>query len=125
MGRSKRMSKVLDKANARAAGLRAVGAFDFGNGLNTTAYEGALSDVRAKLDEYNQALSAVDEKYNSLLAAEKTLQDLSERVLAGVAAKYGKDSSEYEQVGGVRKSERKRSASRKTSPEPAASTGGK
>jgi hypothetical protein len=29
-------------------------------------------------------------------------------MLAGVAAKYGKDSDEYEKAGGVRKSERKR-----------------
>lgn len=33
---------------------------------------------------------------------------MSERMLAGVAARYGKDSSQYEQAGGVRKSERKR-----------------
>lgn len=83
MGRMKRTSKVLDKANARAAGLRAIGPFDFGNGLNTAAFDGALSDTHAKLDEYNQALSAVDDKYNALLAAEKTLKDLSERCSPG------------------------------------------
>ena len=110
MGRSKRTSKVLDKANARATGLRAVGAFDFGNGLNTAAFEQAITDTRAKLDDYNQTLSLVDEKYNLLLASEKSLQDLSERVLAGVAARFGKDSGEYEQAGGTRKSERKQPA---------------
>jgi hypothetical protein len=107
MGRTKRTSKVLDKANGRVAGLRAIGPFDLGNGLSTTAFEQAIADVRAKLDDYNQTLSLVDEKYNLLLAAEKSLQDLSGRVLAGVAARYGKDSTEYEQAGGVRTSERK------------------
>ena len=56
---------------------------------------------------------SLDEKANKLAASEKTLQDLSERVLAGVAARFGKDSNEYEKVGGVRKSERKRPPSRK------------
>ena len=48
-------------------------------------------------------------------AAEKAIRDLSERMLAGVASKYGKDSSEYEMAGGTRKSERKR-PTRKTPP---------
>lgn len=122
MGRMKRTSKVLDKANARAAGLRAIGPFDFGNGLNTAAFDGAVSDTHTKLADYNQALSVVDDKYNALLAAEKTLQDFSERVLAGVAAKYGKNSTEYEQAGGVRKSERKRAKASKTSTDPSPST---
>jgi parvulin-like peptidyl-prolyl isomerase len=113
MGRSKRTSKVLDKANVRASGLRSIGKQDFGNALTSDAYEQAVEDTRSKLDDYNQALSAVDEKANALTASEKTLQDLSERMLAGVAAKYGKNSNEYEKVGGVRKSERKRPPSRK------------
>jgi hypothetical protein len=38
------------------------------------------------------------------------MDDLTERMLAGVGSKYGKDSTEYEKAGGVRKSERKRRA---------------
>ena len=115
MGRIKRMSKILDKANLRAAGLRSIGAQDFGGGLTSASYEQALADTRTRLDDYNQALSTVDEKANLLAASEKTLQDLSERVLAGVAARYGKDSNEYEKVGGIRKSDRKRPSARKSS----------
>src|SRR6185503_4965799 len=48
------------------------------------------------------------DQHNALLAAEKALGDLSERMLAGVAARFGKNSSYYEQAGGVRMSERKR-----------------
>jgi hypothetical protein len=119
MGRLKRTSKVLEKANVRAAGLRSIGPEDFGGGLTSAAYEAAVEETRQKLDDYNQALSAVDEKGNILTDSEKKLQDLSERVLAGVAAKYGKNSNQYEKVGGVRKSDRKRPAARKT---PAAPT---
>jgi hypothetical protein len=44
-----------------------------------------------------------------LLAREKAMAALSERMLEGVSAKFGKDSNAYEQAGGVRKSERKKS----------------
>ena len=50
----------------------------------------------------------MDGAYNNFLAEEASLRDLSERMLAGVAAVYGKNSDQYEQAGGVRKSERKR-----------------
>jgi hypothetical protein len=116
MGRLKRTSKVLEKASVRAAGLRSIGPEDFGGGLTSAAYEAAVEDAREKLDDYNQALSLVDEKANILADSEKRLQDLSERVLAGVAARYGKNSNQYEKVGGVRKADRKRPASRKSSP---------
>jgi hypothetical protein len=39
------------------------------------------------------------------------LGELSEKMLIGVAFKYGKDSREYEMAGGVRKSERVRRSS--------------
>lgn len=114
MGRKKRASKILDKANVRAAGLRSIGSLDFGNGLTSAAFEQAIADTRTKLDDYNQTLSTVDEKANLLTESEKTLRDYHERVLAGVGAKYGRNSNEYEKVGGKRKSERKRPAARKS-----------
>ena len=39
---------------------------------------------------------------------QRDIRALSERMLIAVAAKYGKDSYEYEMAGGIRKSERKR-----------------
>ena len=118
MGRLKRTSKILDKASMRASGLRSVGAEDFGNGVTSSAFEAAVADTRRKLEEYNQALSVVDEKANLLADSEKKLQDFAERILAGVAAKYGKNSNEYEKVGGIRKTDRKRPAGRKPAPAP-------
>lgn len=118
MGRLKRTSKILDKAGTRAAGLRSIGAEDFGNGVTSAAFEAAVADTRQKLDDYNQALSTADEKANVLADSEKVLQDLSERILAGVAAKYGKNSNQYEKVGGIRKADRKRPAPRKNAPAP-------
>jgi hypothetical protein len=120
MGRLKRTSKVLEKAYVRAAGLRSIGPEDFGGGLTSAAYEAAVEDTRQKLDAYNEALSLVDERANILTDSEKTLQDLNERVLAGIAAKYGKNSNQYEKIGGIRKDDRKRPSVRKSSKQPSA-----
>jgi hypothetical protein len=118
MGRLKRTSKILDKAHVRLAGLRSIGAQDFGNGVTSEGFEDAVADTRQKLEDYNQSLSVSDEKGNVLGDSEKALQDFSERVLAGVAAKYGKNSNEYERVGGIRKADRKRPPARKPAPAP-------
>lgn len=108
MGRTRRTSKVFEKAQVRSAGIKAINpTLDLGGGLTAVAFDTSVNDVQSKLEEYNQALAAVDQKYNLLIDAEKSLNDLSERMLAGVAARFGKNSSEYEQAGGVRKSERK------------------
>jgi hypothetical protein len=109
MPRPKRTSKVLDKANRRAAGLASIDPdLNLGEGLTLAKYRDTISDAQAKLDRYNTLLSQTDEALNTLQAAEKALSDLSDRMLAGVGAKYGKNSDEYEKAGGVRKSERKR-----------------
>ncbi|HEX8291125.1 MAG TPA: hypothetical protein VF570_05190 [Pyrinomonadaceae bacterium] len=118
MGRLKRTSKILEKAHARLSGLRSIGGQDFGNGVTSEGFEDAIADTRQKLEDYNQALSVVDEKANVLNDSEKALQDFAERVLAGVAAKYGKNSNEYEKVGGIRKADRKRPGARRPAPVP-------
>ncbi len=116
MGRRKRNSRILTQANERLNGLKAIDpALDLGNGLKASDYETAITNLRKIIDEYNQMLSQLDEKQNQIDAAEIALRDLSERMLAGVASKFGKDSDDYEKAGGVRKSERRRAA-RKPAP---------
>lgn len=119
MGRRKRTSPVLETAQVRAAGIRNISAtLDLGGGLTMPAYATAITDTQTRLSDYNQALAAADDKGNLLAASETNLKDLSERMLAGVGAHFGKNSSEYEQAGGVRKSDRK-AASRKSKTPPA------
>jgi hypothetical protein len=109
VARKKRTSKTLDKAQQRAAGLSSISStLDLGNALTLAAYNAEIAATKTSLDAYNAALSAVDATYNTLQEAEGGLAALTERMLAGVAAKYGKDSNEYEMAGGTRKSERKR-----------------
>jgi ATP phosphoribosyltransferase regulatory subunit HisZ len=114
MARLKSSSAVTEKAQTRLASLSSIdSALDLGSGLTLAAYRADIQDAQATLEAYNNLLSQADEAANQLHAAEADLRSLSERMLAGVAAKYGKDSNEYEMAGGVRKSEIKRPARKK------------
>ena len=53
-------------------------------------------------------MAALDDMLNDLESAESDLNEFNRRYLSATEAHYGPDSSEYEMVGGTRKSERKR-----------------
>lgn len=106
----KKRSIVLDKARSRQASLLSVGAkLDFGNGLTTAAFDKTLDDTQKALKVYNTLLSQIDQAYNSFQFLEKSLADMSDRMLTGIATQYGKNSDQYEMAGGTCKSERRRS----------------
>ncbi len=52
----------------------------------------------------------IDSSKTEMEELDKILNDLTEKMLIGVAFKYGKDSREYQMAGGVRKSDRIRIA---------------
>ena len=105
----KSSSTVIDTAATRAAGVDSIDPkLDLGTGLTQPAYKMALFETQARLAAYNTILSQADEASNLFEAAERSLNDLNERMLASVAARFGRDSHEYEMAGGKRKSERKR-----------------
>jgi hypothetical protein len=106
----KRNSKALEHASQRLAGIKSIDpALDLGNGLSVATYVLTIGEADAALEGYNTQLSQADGLQNAFFAKEKALRDVSERMLVGVAAKYGKDSDEYEMAGGTKKSLRKRS----------------
>ena len=122
MSRQKRGSKILDKAEVRAAALRSIDpSLDLGNGLTLTEFNGLIEQMRIKLTDYNTALSGVDKVRNEVLELERKLGDVSEYMLLGVATKYGKTSNEYEMAGGVRKDRRKSRRSPRTATFPSSS----
>jgi hypothetical protein len=84
-----------------------------------------IIDVRQKLEDYHALLSKVDAAANDLDNSEKQLANLSNKILLGTAWQYGKESNEYEMVGGVRPSDslgrrRQRKRPRRQLAEPAA-----
>ena len=106
-----RESAELTAATKRMNGLKAIdptGKLDLGNGHTIAAYQGEMDAVKTQLDTYNQARKKLDDLKNQLDEAEKTLRKKSSAMLTAVGQKYTKDSTEYEQAGGVRESERKK-----------------
>jgi hypothetical protein len=109
MGRLKRKSKAVEKARKRLAGMKAIDpALDLGNGLTVASVETQIDSAESALDDYNQELAVSDEGLNSVQEIEKNLDTTSANILSATKLKYGNNSSEYEEVGGTRASERKR-----------------
>jgi hypothetical protein len=122
MARPKRSSVILQKAEKRQAGLQSIApALDLGNQLTLDTYSTLIENLRSQVAIYNRALSALDDQSRQLKETEQQLRSLSEQMLLGVAAKYGKDSREYGKAGGTPKSERRRPV-RKNATQTATST---
>lgn len=114
MAYKKMSSRYYEQAVQRVAGLKAIQAtLDLGNGLSVEAYETAIGEIKTTIDSYNTLLAEADTLQNTIQTKEKALRDLSERLLLGVAARFGRDSNEYEKAGGRKKSEIRRSIARK------------
>ncbi len=112
MSRKRRTSRVLEKAELRISGLKAIDPnMDFGDARNLQNMTQLIEQYRTKIEAYNTALTVIDSSKTEMKELEKILGDLSEKMLIGVAFKYGKDSVEYEMAGGVRKSDRIRRSS--------------
>lgn len=111
----KSATAAMNDANQRLAGLKSIDQkIDFQNGISAKVYADKINEVETAMEDYNTALAMADEKLNVFTAAELELREMNTRVLISVAAKYGKDSDEYEKAGGTRKSERKRPAKKTT-----------
>ena len=112
MTRQKSTSRILKKAELRTSGLKAIDPnMDFGDTRNLQNMTQLIELLRTKIDAYNTALAVIDSSKTEITELEKNLGELTEKMLIGVAFKYGKDSREYEMAGGVRKSERVRRSS--------------
>ncbi|MFN6486192.1 MULTISPECIES: hypothetical protein [unclassified Nostoc] len=107
MPRQKRTYRVLEKAELRMSGLKAIDpSMDFGDNRNLQNITQIIQQYRSKIEAYNTTLAVIDSYKNEMKELETTLSDLTEKMLLGVAFKYGKDSHEYQMAGGVRKSDR-------------------
>lgn len=109
MPRKKVSSPTHDAAMQRLAAVKSIDAtLDLGSGLSVASYGKLIEETRIELEKYNTLLSEVDAQMAKFHDKEKELADYSERILLGVAVRYGKKSAEYEQAGGTRKDQIKR-----------------
>jgi hypothetical protein len=99
----------VQNATSRLAGVKAIAPdLDLGNGLTVENYQTAIAEMDDLINSYNTQMSSIGEVRNRIREKEKALNDLNERMLIGVGAKYGKDSNQYQMAGGTRKSMRKK-----------------
>lgn len=104
-------SKVIQNAAARAAGMESIDPLlDLGGEMTLADFKDLIAFALERQASYNTLLAASDEAKFLLEAAEYNVSDRSERMLAAVAAKYGRDSNEYQMGGGRRRPIRRRAA---------------
>lgn len=112
MPRRKKTSSLLEKTEQRNIGFQTIDPnLDFGNSISLKHLSELTGKLRNEINQYNRMLNSLDSAKENIEILEKTIRETSERLVNGVASKYGKDSREYELTGGVRKSERIRKAS--------------
>jgi hypothetical protein len=93
MPRQKRNSQVIEKAQRRLESLRSVDPLlNFGNNLSVSTYTESIEQGQQAIAKYNTLLSMVDEAQQDLEALERTIADISTRLLQSVGARYGKQS---------------------------------
>ncbi len=109
MTRPKKVSRVLTKSESRLLGIKTIDAkLDLGSGLSTTAFEKQIAGLRQQINDYNAMLTVADAASNKIIEAEKALASTAERMLTGVATRYGRTSDEYEMAGGSKRGDRPR-----------------
>ncbi|WP_315785193.1 hypothetical protein [Fischerella sp. JS2] len=113
MARQKRRSRTLGKAEVRLASIKSISpTLDVGEGLTVKDYTEKIENLRQSLEAYNSTLSTIDVLLTQIIENEKDLADYSEKILRGIAYRFGSDSHEYQMAGGTRKSDRKRTVSK-------------
>jgi hypothetical protein len=109
MARKKRISPALAVARHRLAGLNKITPVpNLGPNTTVAAYKAVADDTASLEESHNQLAAQMDDSSNRFDAQENLMADWNRRVLSAVEAQYGLDNSEYEMVGGTRKSERKK-----------------
>ncbi|MCG8365810.1 MAG: hypothetical protein MJA27_21065 [Pseudanabaenales cyanobacterium] len=103
----RKTSRTLAQAELRASGLTAIAPdIDFGGNRSLGILNQKIDLLRDKLNAYNTALTNVDTLRSEIKDLERSLGNLTEQMLIGVAFRFGKDSAEYQMAGGVRKRDR-------------------
>lgn len=114
MARPPGTAAVIETARKRVAGLRACKTKPtLGAEMTPESVEADIAVIVGKVSARDEARAALDQMQNEIERLVTALNDKNTRILAGVGAQLGKDSDEYEQVGGTRTSERKKPGPRK------------
>lgn len=100
----KKRSKVLETAKARISSIKSIAEnLDLGNGMTFPAYVELTERCNKSLDSYNTMVASADGLKSVFEDEEAQLADVNQRWLSGIGAIYGKNSNEYVQAGGTKK----------------------
>jgi len=117
MARARTRSPHIIKANQRLIGLNGIAPdLDLGDGVSVASLVALRGHTEALLERHNALLSELGAVAHDLDESEKALRTLNSRILNLVRGRYGADSAEYERVGGIRTSERKKPVRRAAPP---------
>ena len=106
--RKKRKSRILELAKKRITGIESFAPeLNFGNNKSLQNYKNLTQKVETAITIYNQKMAEKNQAKKDLDQKQKELAGLNTEMLAGVKAVYGRDSPEYEKLGGTRYSKRK------------------
>lgn len=84
MTRKKRTSRILEKAQLRAAGLKMVDpSLDLGDSCSLANMQQQMNTLREQIEAYNGALAVIDSSKQAIDELEKSLGDLIDRMLTG------------------------------------------
>jgi hypothetical protein len=78
------------------------------NTLSSENYEILVNECSDERNKYNTSLETVDRHSNNLKSSISKLKKMNSEILSGIRSKFGADSTQYEEAGGVRSSERKK-----------------
>jgi hypothetical protein len=107
--RKSRNSIVLEISKRRLERLRSIAPdLDFGDGMSIPNFNKAIDELDDLQAAYNQSLSILDGQLSIMKRKEDELREMRDRFLKLVGGKFGTDSIEFLNAGGVPKSERKR-----------------
>jgi len=113
-----RGSAALDKAQRRLASLKSIEEnLDLGYGLTVVAYSQLIDQARVMLEAHNTLLSEIEESRKVMNQMDKTLSELSGRMLSGVATRYGRNSIQYIKAGGSNRTRKSQPLAQPAAPE--------
>ncbi len=105
----KQANNLLAHLNARVNGMVTIDAkLDLSGGVSVVEGKKTADDYSRLIAKVQQAEAALSATRAQLHQHTGAVRDLCDRILTGVATRYGKNSEEYKKVGGKPKSERKR-----------------
>jgi hypothetical protein len=102
--RLKQRTRVVDYAERRMNAAKAIDrSFDFGNGVTANSLKTLIETYDEQCAAHNTATEVLENLTRDIKQTEADIENLADRLLDSVAAKYGRSSSEYKLVSSIKK----------------------